>query len=104
MHLIVRCAAVIVAAGCWASATQADDSALCSGNEGTRDDRIAACTRLIEQDKVEGAGLAQALQNRGMDHAARGDLARAIADYSRAIESIRRRRLRSSLAPTPMLR
>ena len=104
MHDILRCAAVMVAAGLWASASYADDRALCSGNEGTRDDRIAACTRLIDEGKVEDTGLAQALQNRGMDHAAKGDRERAIADYSRALEINPSQIAALSPGPMPMSR
>ena len=47
---------------------------------------LTACTAVIEGANGQDSDLAWAYNNRGIAHAARGDLLRAIADYSRAIE------------------
>jgi len=62
---------------------QAQDSKQCALGRGNPDASIPACTRLIE--KGPKAGRAGAFHNRGIAHAAKGDLKRAISDVSEGI-------------------
>lgn len=48
------------------------------------DSRIIGCTRVLADEDEEPADRAVAFNNRGNAHAARGDYARAIADYTEA--------------------
>ena len=63
----------------------ADDQRLCYGNDPNLDARIAACTRQIALGKWQGHGLAIWYNNRGNAYRSKGDIDRAIADYSEAI-------------------
>src|SRR3569832_86196 len=63
----------------------ADDWQICAKGHG--DDAIAACTRAIKSGTYTGRVLALAYSNRGVEWKAKGDLARAIADYDEAIKA-----------------
>lgn len=64
--------------------TRADDAVDCVKTSG--DARIAACTRVIESGRWQGAHLAPPYNNRGLAKQDKGDLEGAIADYNRALE------------------
>jgi tetratricopeptide (TPR) repeat protein len=49
------------------------------------DTAIAACTRAIASGRHKGADLAQLHYNRGVEYSGKGDIERAIVDYSAAI-------------------
>lgn len=51
----------------------------------SKDQSIAACTRIIDGGKETGENLAIAFNNRGLAYYDKGDLTRAIADYDQAI-------------------
>ena len=63
----------------------ADDWETCAKGRG--DDAIAACTRAIKSGTYTGRVLALAYSNRGVELKAKGDLAKAIADYNDAIKA-----------------
>jgi tetratricopeptide (TPR) repeat protein len=63
----------------------ADDWETCAKAAG--DEAIAACTRAIKSGTYNGKTLALAYSNRGVEWRAKGDLARAIADYDEAIKA-----------------
>src|SRR6185369_5076179 len=63
----------------------ADDWETCAKSSG--DDAIAACTRAIKSGTYNGKTLALAYSNRGVEWRAKGELARAIADYNEAIKA-----------------
>ena len=63
----------------------ADDWETCA--KGAGDEAIAACTRAIKSGTYNGKTLALAYSNRGVEWRAKGDLARAIADYDEAIKA-----------------
>jgi len=60
------------------------DTLVCQ--QGSGDDRIAACTRDIESGHWQGIDLALAYNNRAAAKSAKGEFGGAIADTSRAIE------------------
>src|ERR1043166_6935744 len=62
----------------------ADDWEVCA--KGAGDDAIAACTRAIKSGTYNGKTLALAYSNRGVEWRAKGELAKAIADYDEAIK------------------
>src|SRR3982750_2321414 len=62
----------------------ADDWETCA--KGAGDEAIAACTRAIKSGTYNGKTLALAYSNRGVEWRAKGDLAKAIADYDEAIK------------------
>jgi tetratricopeptide (TPR) repeat protein len=61
----------------------ADDSDDCAEKKG--DVAIAACSRAIASGHWKGADQADNFYNRGLDYYAKGDHARALADFSAAI-------------------
>ena len=63
----------------------ADDWETCAKGKG--DDAIAACSRAIKSGTYTGRVLALAYSNRGVELKAKGDLAKAIADYDEAIKA-----------------
>jgi tetratricopeptide (TPR) repeat protein len=63
----------------------ADDWETCA--KGAGDEAIGACTRAIKSGTYNGKTLALAYSNRGVEWRAKGDLARAIADYNEAIKT-----------------
>jgi tetratricopeptide (TPR) repeat protein len=73
--------ALVVLAACaapvWAQLYA--DLEFCAGSEGTREQRIAACTRAINSGKVATSDLAITYYNRGLEYDG------AIADYTQAI-------------------
>src|SRR5438128_1697601 len=54
--------------------------------DGEREKRIAACTRVIEAAGSTPARVAEALIDRGVAYGQMGDTVKEIEDYSRAIE------------------
>src|SRR6185503_4492586 len=62
----------------------ADDWETCA--KGTGDESLAACTRAIKSGTYQGRVLALAYSNRGVEWKAKGDYAKAIADYDEAIK------------------
>ena len=80
---------VPIAAALLAAATAvpalADDWDTCAKASG--DDAIAACSRAIKSGTYNGKTLALAYSNRGVEWRAKGELARAIADYDEAIKA-----------------
>ena len=63
----------------------ADDWETCA--KGVGDEAIAACTRAIKSGTYNGKTLALAYSNRGVEWKAKGDLAKAVADYDEAIKA-----------------
>ena len=61
------------------------DQELCAGTGPDVDAQIAACTRQIGSERWHGHDLAVEHYNRGIARKAKGDLDRAIADYTEAI-------------------
>ncbi|WP_027529212.1 tetratricopeptide repeat protein [Bradyrhizobium sp. WSM3983] len=61
----------------------ADDADTCARQSG--DAAIAACSRAIASGEFTGEELAKIYLNRGAEYKNKGDLDRAIADYSEAI-------------------
>jgi lipoprotein NlpI len=49
-------------------------------------DRIDACTRLIDTRRLQGRDLAQALYQRGAGHAAKNEYQEAVRDYTQALK------------------
>lgn len=49
-------------------------------------DRIDACTKLIDTLRLQGRDLAQALYQRGAGHAAKGEYQDAVRDYTQALK------------------
>jgi tetratricopeptide (TPR) repeat protein len=64
----------------WAIANDADQCL-----NGSADERIAACTRAIDSDGLQGNELVAAYGNRGAAYRDKGDSSRAIADLDEAI-------------------
>jgi lipoprotein NlpI len=64
-------------------AVAADDEATCANASG--DEKIAACTRVIDSGLFAGSGLAWAYTNRGNAYRAKGDNDRDIQDQDQAI-------------------
>src|ERR1700754_3203916 len=63
----------------------ADDWETCAKAAG--DDSIAACTRAIKSGTYAGRTLALAYSNRGVEWKAKGEIAKAVADYDEALKS-----------------
>src|SRR5512141_188641 len=80
----LRLAALLIVATSAAPAL-ADDWETCAKSAG--DDAIAACTRAIKSGTYNGKTLALAYSNRGVEWKAKGDLAKAVADYDEAIKA-----------------
>ena len=57
----------------------------CSDRDDSPDDRIAACTSILNSGRASGSTLVTAHINRGAAHARKGDYERAAADFSAAI-------------------
>jgi len=81
----------------WNTAALADASADCTQHT-DHDLAILACTTLIDQDLRN----AIAYYSRGNAHKAKGDLDRAIADYTRPSSSIRNTRSPITAAASPI--
>src|SRR5882757_11351940 len=77
--------AALLTATVFAQPARADDWETCA--KATGDDAIAACTRAIKSGTYNGKTLALAYSNRGVEWRAKGELARAIADYDEAIKA-----------------
>lgn len=77
--------AALVIATTFAAFARADDWETCA--KGAGDEAIAVCTRAIKSGTYNGRTLALAYFNRGVEWKAKGDLAKAIADYGDAIKS-----------------
>ena len=72
----------------WTQTSQADFSQeirRCDSDDSHPDIRIVACTRNIQSGRFIGRNLAVAFANRGKAYKRKGQLGRAIADYSAAI-------------------
>src|SRR5437763_11440898 len=80
----LRFAALLIAMT-FAQPVLADDWETCA--KGAGDDAIAACTRAIKSGTYNGRTLALAYSNRGVEWKAKGDFAKAIADYDEAIKN-----------------
>ncbi len=72
--------AIAVPASCGAAAAEED---LCAYGSG--DAAIADCTRAIQSGRYTGHALALKFSNRGVEWRSKGNLERAISDYSEAI-------------------
>ena len=70
--------------GSFAAFAQSDDWTACAKTSGAA--AMAACDRAISSGELTGRALALAHSNRGVEWTARGDVARAIADYDQAIQ------------------
>jgi lipoprotein NlpI len=81
MKLRYLFAALVALASTYALADDAEDCVKASD-----DTRIAACTRVIDSGRWQGANLSWAYLNRGIAKKQKGELDGAIADYNRAIE------------------
>jgi lipoprotein NlpI len=68
-----------------ASRPVSEDFSVCAGNDGTADDRIAACTRAVASEQLSQEKLAKTFHSRGVEWIGKGDYDRAIADYDEAI-------------------
>jgi tetratricopeptide (TPR) repeat protein len=68
-----------------ASAQQGEDEG-CGGRGGTPDERIAACTGIVESRLSKPLEVANALRVRGIALRQKGELDRAIADFDQAIK------------------
>ena len=79
----LRFAALLIATT-FAQPALADDWETCA--KGSGDDAISACTRAIKSGTYNGRTLALAYSNRGVEWKAKGELAKAIADYDEAIK------------------
>src|SRR5688572_7918405 len=55
-------------------------------HEGAAEVAIAACTRLVQRKPIEAWKLAEAHFSRGLAYASKNDFAKAVEDYTRAIE------------------
>jgi tetratricopeptide (TPR) repeat protein len=85
MRLTIRAVAALVAVALSAgvAAGQSGDVATCE--KGTPEQRLAACTRLIEADGRSKADLSTFYLHRGIAHRLTGKYDRAIKDYEQAI-------------------
>ncbi len=77
-------ASALVAALTTTPAVPADDQLVCVRTTGNMS--IAACTRLIEGGRLAPGNLAIAYYNRGNGYNGKREYARAIADFTKAIE------------------
>ncbi len=78
-RIILLVALMMAALGAAATPAAADDRDTCDNGQG--DDKIAACSRLIQRNARD----ARAYNNRGFAYDNKGDHDRAIADYDQAI-------------------
>ena len=78
-------AALLVATTFMTAPAFADDWETCAKESG--EDAIAACTRAIKSGTYNGKTLALAYSNRGVEWKAKGEIAKAIADYDEAIKA-----------------
>lgn len=86
LPLVVAACLVGAGAGAVEAQTMADLLAICQDEAKAAPDRIAACTRIIE-DKAQDEGMrAEALIQRGVLYELRGDREDAVSDYSEAIK------------------
>jgi tetratricopeptide (TPR) repeat protein len=69
-----------------AIAATEQDQQDCAAFEGSPDRAIAGCTRIIDDKDRGPQARVEALSNRGEAYEAKGDFAKALADYSTAIE------------------
>src|SRR5580704_15845876 len=81
-YWLFACLAVVALAGL-PTVAAADDGYTCAKQSG--DLAIAACSRAIASGEFRGEELAKIYANRGTEYKNKGDLDRAIADYSEAI-------------------
>ena len=81
--LLCACAAAAALSPVAATAGPNEDSQTCSKSSG--DTAIAACTRALATGRWKPHDRALILENRGIEYAAKGELDRAMADYSEAI-------------------
>jgi tetratricopeptide (TPR) repeat protein len=77
--------AACFAAAAPASAQLSPDWQACSGQDGSADDNIAACTRLIRSGSETGNNLSIAYSNRGHNYLRKRDVESAIQDFDEAI-------------------
>ena len=84
-RFIVLCAVsgTLLAPSAAAAAPKPDDRRTCA--EASGEVAIAACSRVIASGRYRGSDLAKAYFYRGVEYRERGDLDRAIVDYSEAI-------------------
>jgi tetratricopeptide (TPR) repeat protein len=69
-----------------AAPAHANDRDLCSGEKGTVENRIAACTRLISSGRIKGGDLADIYNYRAYEYRIKlKDYDKAIADYTQAL-------------------
>src|SRR5262245_53095748 len=71
-------------AGVSGASAQSDHWATCAKASGNT--ALAACDQAINSGQLTGRALALAHSNRGVEWMAKGDIARAIADYDEAIQ------------------
>jgi tetratricopeptide (TPR) repeat protein len=83
MRRISSFIATLLALGLSAASAKADDWPTCTAAKG--DEAIAACTRLIESNRLDDSHLATVYNNRGLARQRRGDFNGAIADLDGAI-------------------
>src|ERR1700676_3616806 len=79
---LFACLAVVALAGL-PTVAAADDNQTCAGESG--DVAIAACSGAIGSGRYTGRSLAADYVKRGREYQAKGDLDRAMADFSEAI-------------------
>src|ERR1700754_4490010 len=63
----------------------ADDWEPCA--KGSGDEALSACSRAIKSGTYTGRTLALAYSNRGVEWKAKGEIAKAVADYDEALKS-----------------
>jgi tetratricopeptide (TPR) repeat protein len=69
-----------------ALAQKPEERGWCEGEDGaTPDQRIAGCSAVIKAGRDKGEKLAEAFNHRGLAYRLKGDIERAIQDYSQAI-------------------
>jgi tetratricopeptide (TPR) repeat protein len=81
--LVSVVAPFLVAGPILVSQAVADDADTCT--RGSGEERIAACTRLINSDRFHGHNQAVSYNDRGTAYLAKGDYDRAFADFNEAI-------------------
>jgi len=83
---IIMAVALTAALSTAAGAESADDRRLCLAREGvSADQKLTACTALIESRRETPQGLVAAFNNRGIAYHNKKDYDRAIADYSQML-------------------
>ncbi len=89
LRIWVRCIAagalLLLAAGLSAPPALADDAATCRNDNAASDQRIEACTRLIQAKKSVDKSLAPVFTKRGLSYYRKSDYDRAIADCNEAL-------------------